>query len=316
MSEFFKEQDLIEAGKIQPVYLFTGNDFFMKETLISAIYKTKKNVTRNVFYGGDNKETDFLDSLITYGLFSSEKVIVFHNINKLSRKYHKNILRYLDSPDIENIVLIFTADNIKTQLVKKIEAKVKSIKLWKPFPKYYASFIKQHVNRIGYEIENNALDLLVTITNDTLSHTFAELEKVRINIGDRKKITINDIKFIVGGEKKFTMLNFIDAIGNKKFYQAIDICMSLIHTGVKSPFFIISLHSFFYDVFGSLAGDLNDLFRVQWKKNQISTGYRNYKAANFGLIFRKLREVDLKSKSTSISTENLLIPLIYELINA
>ncbi len=83
MSEFFKEQDLIEAGKIQPVYLFTGNDFFMKETLISAIYKTKKNVTRNVFYGGDNRETDFLDSLITYGLFSSEKVIVFHNINKL-----------------------------------------------------------------------------------------------------------------------------------------------------------------------------------------------------------------------------------------
>ena len=50
---------------------------------------------------------------------------------------------------------------------------------------------------------------------------------------------------------KDTLALNLSSMGAVNFYQAIETCVALIHTGVKSPYFIISLHSFFYDIFGS-----------------------------------------------------------------
>jgi len=63
--------------------------------------------------------------------------------------------------------------------------------------------------------------------------------------------------------------------------------------------------------------DANKLFSYNWKKKQqINKSLPNYRKANFGKIFHYLAETDLKSKSTGLSNQDLVVPLIYEIFNA
>ncbi len=318
MNDFFKELDKIQKRKISPVYFLHGNDIFMKHELSRVLFQTDNKAEKKVFYGnqGSDEDVAFLDNLVSFGLFSTKKIIVYYDIEKFTTKYRDKVLRYIKNPDT-NIILVLIAEKATIKFVKEISTNAKIIKVWTPFPNQYVDFVHEQINRMGIEISGEAVNLLTSITNDSLHHTFAEFEKVLINSGSNHKITSDAVKKVVGGEKKYDMWDFIEAIGNKNFYRSIDICNGLSQMGIKTPFFIISLYSFFNDMYVCFSEDVNKLFSYNWKKKQqISSTIGNYRSADFSKIFHVLNETDLKGKSTGLSTEELIVPLIYEILNA
>ena len=316
MNDYFKELEKIQKRRIENVYLLQGNDLFMKQEFVRSLFNADSGSEKKVYHGNQNEDVEFLDNLMSFGLFASKKIMVYYDIDKFTTKYKNKVLKYLEKPEkTTTMVLITEKGNLK--FVKDIAKLAKNMKVWTPFPNQYVDFVNRQIQRMGMDATGEAINLLASITNDSLSHTFAEFEKVLINTGTGRKITAEDIKKVVGGEKKYSMRDFIDAIGNKNFYKAIEICEALVQMGTSTPFFIISLYSFFNDMYICLVEDVNILFSYNWqKKKQISSSIGNYRKASFEKIFDHLNVTDLKGKSTGLSTLELIVPLIYEIIKA
>ncbi len=317
MSNYFKELKKLKKRKNEKVIFLEGNDLFMKQEFVRTLFSTYPDVERKVYYGSQNRDDDveFLNNLLSFGLFSSKKLIVYHNIEQFTKKYGKRLLQYLENPD-KNIVLILTAERKRKKLVQAISKKSYSIKAWTPYPNKYVDFVQQQATRMGIDATTEAINLLVSITNDSLHHTFAELEKVLINTGT-KRLTAEDVKKVAGGVKKYSIYDFLDEVGNKNFYKSIEICNALVQMGTTTPFFISKLYNFFNDMYVCFTEDVEQMFSYNWKKKkQIRQTIGNYRTADFGKIFHNLVETDMKAKSTQLSDEELLVPLIYEIMNA
>jgi len=316
MIDYFKELKKIEKRRIENLYLLQGNDLFMKQEFVRTLFNADPNSEKKVYHGNQNEDIEFLDNLMSFGLFATKKIVVYYDIDKFTTKYKNKVLKYLEKPE-KTTTLVLIAEKGNLKFVKDIAKLAKNLKVWTPFPNQYVEFINRQIKRMGMDATGEAINLLASITNDSLIHTFAEFEKVLINTGTGRKITDEDVKKVVGGEKKYNMWDFLEAVGNKNFYKAIEICEALVQMGTATPFFIISLYSFFNDMYVCFVEDVNQLFSYNWqKKKQISNSIGNYRRANFEKIFHQLNETDLKGKSTGLSTQELIVPLIYEIINA
>lgn len=318
MRGYFKELKHIEKQKTNPVYLLHGDDIFLKQEFVRTLFIAGPEAEKKIYYGnqGKNEDVDFLDSLVSFGLFATKKIIVYYEIEKLNTKYRGKILKYVTNPD-KNTVLVLIAEKNNQKFIKDIMKYTKYLKVWTPFPENYVEFVQEQINRMGFDVTVEAVNQLVSMTSDSLHHTFSEFEKVIINTGYHRKITSDDVKNIVGGEKKYSMYDFVDAIGNKNFYKAIDICDVLAQMGTKAPYFIISLFSFFTDMYVCFSEDVNQMFSYNWKrKKQIVKSIGKYRDSDFRKIFSALHDVDIKGKSTGLSTQELIVPLIYEIIQA
>ncbi|MBN2281906.1 MAG: DNA polymerase III subunit delta [Candidatus Marinimicrobia bacterium] len=316
MDQYFKELEKIEKRRTAGIYFLLGNDLFMKQEFVSTLFKTDSQAEKKIFHANQNEDVAFLDNLVSFGLFASRKILVYYDIDKFTSKYRNKVLSYISKPD-KMMTLIFTAEKATNNFTKDIVSKATHVKVWTPFPNQYIEFVRKQIERLGMNATGEAINLLASMTNDSLYHTFAEFEKVLINTGANRKITAEDVKKVVGGEKKYSIWDFLDAVGNKNFYKAIEICESLVQMGTPPPFFIMSLYNFFSDMYVCYEEDVNKLFGYNWqKKTQISRSLGNYRDANFGKIFHHLADSDLKSKSTGLLTEELIVPLIYEIINA
>lgn len=317
---FLNEIAEIEKGILSPVYLLYGGDLYLEDEAIKAICQSYGQhgsdcPEKQIFYGEIDNGREFIDGLFSMGFFATRKTVVYKNIAKLDQNMRNRLLNFVDNPD-PNILLIMTAGGEgKSTLVdklKKMSKGVKQISTWTPSPSQFGEFVRRHLDRVNCAIKPDALNLLVDLTDDSLSHTIAELEKLLIYIGDRKAIEEADVRLLVGGDKEYDMQNFIDAVARRNINDSVKIGLALIRANNSIPYFITQL----YDLFGGIWDyDGHGQKEKFWKKsNSYKTGNSNYRDADFETIFARLREVDLQSKSLNLSAEELLIPLLYDII--
>ena len=325
MASYFNELDKIEKGELEPVYILVGDDFFLQQNILKSLYKSFPTDNKEIFYGDSRRSEreqiaqNFLEELYSVGLFSDKKIVVFREINKLQSKYQKRLLKYFDSID-KNTLLILTAENKRSNFVKTLIKKATNITVYTPFPDKYSRFVSRVIRRKGYRIEPGALDILISETNDSMTHTFSELEKITLSLEKGAKITTDQIEKIVGGEKEYQIYDFLDAVGNKKYYEAINICIILIKNGVSVPFFATTLYNRFLDIWAYYQIHYPDKHKQTYFKqknlNKLEKANRLYKNADFGYIFSEISKADLMGKSTSLRTEDIMIPLIIKIMDS
>jgi len=322
MPTYFEELELIEKGEIKPTYFLYGDDLFLQEEAIKAVCqsfsKTGGMPDRKIFYAGERTDNSFIQSLGGIGMFSSRQIVIYKNINQISISVRKQLLQYLDNPDVNTLLILAAVGQKKSKFIESLKRKSRVISVWTPQLGSFHGIVFRYFEKKGYKLAPDALELLVSSTNDSLSHTFSELEKVLLYIGERKSIDADDIRFIVGGSKKYQMSDFIDAVGNRDLYNSVNICMLLIETGIKAPYFVSSLYNYFVNVWAYPEVHIKYSGVKPWEKWKIlkyRKGYENYKNCDFGFIINRLTDVDLKSKSVNLSTKELMIPLLYEIIS-
>jgi len=317
MHPFFQKIAKIEQDHLDPVYLLVGTDFFLIDQVIHTLQQQYNPESVKNYYGDQDRDQEFSEALFSVGMFSQKRILVYHHINKFLRQYQPDIERYFKQPDSDTI-LVLIAPNERSKFVKTLKKAATLIKVYTPFPNQYSVFVEEQISRMGYSITPEALNLLVTTTNDSLTHTFSELEKAILHLQDHNTIDQDIIQRVVGGAKQYQIYDFIEAMGSKDFYQAIDICLKLIDTGSSTPYLISVLYHYFLNVwsFSDVHAKKNyQQFSDKQKKARYSQGHTNYKNANYEFIFNQLLSADVQAKSLSLTANELMIPLIYKIMH-
>jgi len=326
MATVLDELEKLAANQLAPIYLLYGNDLYLEQKatgMLSSLFSKmdSSDIDKKIFRAEENQDEAFIQSLYNLGMFATHQIVIYKNIHQLSINARKQFLQYCENPAETTMLIITAGSGSKSKFLDTIKNQrlVKTLSIWTPRADEFPAIIVKQFTKHGYQIEPDAVEILALSTNDSLAHTFSEIEKIMIYVGERNLITAADVRSVGGGEKTYQMADFIQAIVEKDFPQSIQICLNLIETGAETPFFISSLYNLFVNVWAYPQIYKNaQKFASQSKKyrNNYRLGYQNYQHHDFASLFGDLLDADLKAKSTGLGAKDLMIPLICNILKA
>jgi len=111
----------------------------------------------------------------------------------------------------------------RSKLAKLLKEKGELLSTKKMYDNQLPDWVSGLAESKGYALSQKALMLLVEHIGNDLSRINNEIEKLAVNLGERKKITEDDIEKYVGVSKEYNVFELQDALAKKDLLRAIRI---------------------------------------------------------------------------------------------
>ena len=207
---------------MQNNYLLVYDNYYLfQEKLKDIIISTKFENASITNY--DLEEEDLYNALLdldTYSFLTEQKVIIIKNINLLEDNQDtKHLLKYLDNPNNDNLLILTTTKfNATKKINKELKKKTNYIKLETDLNKEIKNILQ------GYEVESGVITKLIEYSNNNIDIIKSECDKLKQYKFDTKKITKEDVETIVIkhiGESTQIVFDLIKDIAIKDKKRAI-----------------------------------------------------------------------------------------------
>lgn len=310
----------IKKGVILPVYIFLGEENYLKEEIIQIIkqyilgseFSTEFNF--NHLYGHQTDVNKVIEIASTLPVFSNKRMLIVDEFNKLKKLEKLN--QYLNDP-VKTTCLILNSpeNNLPSGLVvpQKNCAVAIFYTLWKN--ELYRWIITK-VKEYNKNISSNAVEKLIEYCDNSLTEINKEIEKLVLYVGDKNEIKLDDVLNLTGDIKKFSVFALTDAICSKDFKNSLKIFRRMIDMGID----IMKL-------FGVINNSFHLIWKIQYLKNKnyserdiinkleinptryrkLLPGVRNYSIKSLTKIVLILTEYDKKLKTSRSVPKNILI---------
>lgn len=203
-------------------YLLVYDNYYLfQEKLKDIISSTKFENASITNY--DLEEEDLYNALLdldTYSFLTEQKVIIIKNINLLEDNQDtKHLLKYLDNPNNDNLLILTTTKfNATKKINKELKKKNNYIKLETDLNKETKNILQ------GYEVESGVITKIIEYSNNNIDIIKSECDKLKQYKFDTKKITKEDVETIVIkhiGESTQIVFDLIKDIAIKDKKRAI-----------------------------------------------------------------------------------------------
>lgn len=241
----------VNKGQLDNVYLFYGKENFLIDNTLKNIIDLIIDPSHSAFnlekaYARDVTPYQIVNMAQTLPLLGGKRVVIIKDIHELKDSNEKGLLSYIKSPS-PAVCLIFTSnkpDKINTR--KKIYAALTKYGNAVEFKKLYnnqvITWIHQNAKQQGITIHKDASAHLVSSLGNNLQSIDSELKKIITYIGDKKTITLTDVKTVICGIdiKNDTIFSLTDAIGEKNLKKSLA-CLNRLIRQKESPQMILSM---------------------------------------------------------------------------
>ncbi len=319
--------------KYKPVYWLEGEEsFFIDEVVDYAekniLTEAEAGFNLTVFYGRDAEWANVVNACRRYPMFAENQVVILKEAQMM--KEIGRLEGYILNPQPSTIFIVAHKD-------KKIDGREKLGKLLKTKTEYFLSakvkdyqlsaWVTGYLSTNGYAITSKAQQLLIDHIGNDLNRLTNEVEKITVNLGDKKQITEDHIEEFVGISKEYNSFELQAAIMNRNLSKALTIIQYFESNPKAAPIQLIlpTLYAFFskvYLIFG--LPHTNDESAVAsalgispfMTRDYISAA-KNYKSAGVEQIILLLHEYNLKSigiNSSNVSDASLLKEMVVKII--
>ena len=175
-------------------YLIEYNDIYLLNNKIDElINKEFKEASKSVYDLEEETLDNALNDLDTYSFLTERKIIIIKNINKLEDdKFTKHLMKYLDNPNNDNLLILTTNKlNMTKKINKELKNKTNYLKLEANLEKEIKTMLK------GYKIDTNCINMLIEYSNNNIDIIKTECDKLINYKESDKNITKDDIEKIV-----------------------------------------------------------------------------------------------------------------------
>jgi DNA polymerase-3 subunit delta len=245
----------VEKGKLRPVYVFVGDEAFFRRRCREAILQHLVPLDMRDFslYDLDLADTDLvevLDRARTPSLMAPFQVFFIRGVKALFGRGSNEeklaaIEDYTKNPN-PDAVLIFIADHISIPAdVRKMEMTDKDryerireamgpfcgiVELARVEESEAVRWIGEYCATRDVKMDPDAARELVDALGGDLMMVSAELEKLMLYVGDKKKITLGDVETMVLAAKQRSLYELTDAISGKDRVKALTVLDALLTT--------------------------------------------------------------------------------------
>jgi DNA polymerase-3 subunit delta len=246
----------LKKGSFKPVYWLEGDEeFFIDQVIQYAEHKllpeSEAGFNLTIFYGRDANWPDVINACRRYPMFAERQVVIIKEAQAL--KEIEKLEAYIDKPLSSTLLFVAYKDKKvdgRTKLSKLLKEKAVQFTTKKMYDNALPEWTNELVHSKGFTINKKALFLLIDHIGNDLSRLSNEVDKLALNLGQRKNITEDDIEKFIGVSKDFNVFELQQAIAQKDLYKAIRIIQYFAANPKAAPVQLIfpSLYNYFSKV--------------------------------------------------------------------
>ncbi len=236
-----KYQDLIRSlktGPLLPLYLFFGEEEFLIQEALDRIIRMAvepagRDFNFNVIYCRDTSASDIVSLAQTLPFLSEKRLVIAKEIDAFKAADLDTLLPYLNDPSPSTcLVMISNAGRYeKKAVISAVEAHGAVVRFYPLREHEFPGWIEAWCRARSLSVQRDAAQYLYQVIGGDLQKIANELQKVEIFIGDRKNITYEDVKTVVGDFREYTPFDLAAAVGQKNREKALMILSRLLQEG-------------------------------------------------------------------------------------
>jgi DNA polymerase-3 subunit delta len=241
----------------KPVYWLEGEEEYYIDKIVhhaehNILSEAEAGFNLTIFYGKDANWADVVNACSRYPMFADKQVVLLKEAQQM--KDIDKLENYINNPLKSTIFVVSYKEKKvdgRSRLAKVLKEKGEMFTTKKLYDNQLPEWASELVRSKGYTISQKALMLLVDHIGNDLSRIDNEVEKLLINLGDKKAITEDHIERYVGISKEYNVFELQDAFGKKDMAKALRIIQYFEGNPKAGPIQLIlpSLYTFFSKVF-------------------------------------------------------------------
>jgi DNA polymerase-3 subunit delta len=243
-------QKEIGSDRYRPVYYFYGEEDYRKAEAVKYIlsnYLPKQqrllNFTRLTV--DKQKFETICGEVAAIPMLGERRFVFVDEIQKLKPTQQKKFFAFLkDLP--ENILIILSSPAAhtpakKSAFLREVSKIAEPVKFDRLTARNAKSRIESHLRAAGFTYDNEAVDLLNSLTGGDFGGLAGELEKLSLSSEEGSHIGLDEVKKLVSAHEDFTIFELIDLIAAKNADRALYVCNDLMQRGIKPVPILIQL---------------------------------------------------------------------------
>jgi DNA polymerase III subunit delta len=231
----------LAAGKLNTIYLISGEDIFLKQTTFSALRNTAKKAgfterIRITFEAGYNWD-ELYTTLYASSLFAEKKIIELDFRDVTLHKTASDILvTYANAPNPSHLLLL-DCNKIDVKIAKSawylaLESKGTVVTVWPIAREQLPGWILDQARKKSLNLSQEAANLLADYVEGNLAAAHATLEKLAL-LQLEGAITVPHLEKILTDESRFTVFDLTEQLLAKNTARSIHILSSLQQEGLE-----------------------------------------------------------------------------------
>jgi len=318
--------------KYAPVYLFIGEEDFFSEECVDRIIRDlltadTKAFNLDVVYGSKADASQIMAHAASFPMMSDRRVVVIKEFDKLlSGDSEKELVSAYVAHPLESTCLVLLAEkpDFRTKPFTDLKKSGAVFSFNPLYDNQIPVWIAARCKSIGKDADIEACRLMQAYIGNSLRAIQNELDKLFTYLGERMRVTPEDVADVVGVSRGFTVFDLQNAIGKKNIGEAMRIVKRMIETGETPQLSIVMLSRYF-----NLLWKVQDMVRHGASEaeviaaTRISPYYfkdyaeaaRRFSSSQIENSFAILLDADLQLKSTSPDPYHLMEMLVYSLIH-
>ena len=316
----------------KPLYWLQGEEDYYIDLVMNyaehhILPESEAGFNLSVFYGKDANWTDVVNACMRYPMFAEKQVVLLKEAQQM--KDIDKLESYCENPLKSTIFVVSYKEKTldkRTKLSKVItkagevftSEKIKDYKL--------VEWVMEYMRHLQIDMNSKATALLVEFVGNDLSRITNEIEKITVNLGNRKSITEDDIEKFVGVSKEYNAFELQSALSNRNLEKAIKIIQYFEANPKAAPIQLVlpALYGFFsklYSIYGMT--DKSDaalrplFYNNPFALNEAKLTMKSYGYEGVEKTLLLLHEYNLKSigvNSLGVSGGSLLKELVVKII--
>ncbi|MCD4829948.1 MAG: DNA polymerase III subunit delta [Candidatus Cloacimonetes bacterium] len=326
----YANQILRAGGKLPPAncYLFWGEDGLSQRRLEAmvrqeALAKGSEDFDLTVFYGAETKAEQIIEQLAMLPMLSPKRVVVVRGADEMRADEGKRLLPYIENPS-PSVVLVLTAGKIDQRRVlwKGVMKHAESVRCTPPWePRDIERWLQGEIRNSGYSVDRDALSLFAGSVELNYETAWQEWEKLKLYVGERRRITTDDVTASLGQLRTFSVYELQDALGSRNLKRGMEMLENILSAG-ESPVFVVAVLTRFYHVvwrIHALRGHNLNEQEVRQRalrgimprfQDRYMTAARNIGPDSIRRVFEALYDTDAALKSTGDRLDRFLAEIM------
>ncbi|MGI6361414.1 MAG: DNA polymerase III subunit delta [Bacillota bacterium] len=241
MRQFFNS---IKQGVVCPVYLFYGEQDFLKDEAVAALSQliapaSDSNDWNIEFFDGSKTAVDvIINATVTVGFFTGKRLIVIKDAPWFSDKVKDEAALdqlewYLDNPSDNSILIFIVRGGIdkRRRLVKKIRQAGRVIEFGALGYQELMIWLKRRFKQKGFVVSSQALEHLMMLAGDNLAYLNNEIDKICLYCAGRSTVELADMEQVASRGSILEMFKLIDAVADRKAELSLHLYQEMLKQG-------------------------------------------------------------------------------------
>lgn len=311
-------------------YFIENEDNFLIEEKIKEIIKKEKfnDVTPTTYDLELTSLENALEDLDTYSFLTNKKVIIIRGLDKIVKKNLDydidssldHLYKYLKNPVDDNLLIIrVNKSDSKQNMYKKLKSLCTVEEIKTDIKKLVQDKLKD------YKLEKRFIDYLIEYCNNDITKISNEVEKLKNYRLEEKELTIKDIDDLVikeYGDSKNLFFSFLENVGKKDIENSLKSYRELKNYDMNDLGLLTSISNQVRLMYTVKVYEEKKYSNDEIAKRINAKPYRIMKIRELTRLYTleeirglmiKLEEIDLKTKSTDESTNSLIENFIINL---